>query len=239
MQSQVIEAEIVNGKELIANSNAKNVNELVKDDKTFWLTESERYALDYFNKTFQKGGASTYPLAPTVQAQLFGLYLQGRSLGEIRQLNHPAFSLGQIVHAAIEGDWYRQKLEYQGNLLQAAKERLQQIGCESVQFLADSLAAAHKQHGEALQKYLQSGNAADLGAFGIGSIRQYKEVAELILKMTGQDKTSTLNVKGEVKCTTSPPVSQSEPDRPLSLKELAERKKSLELEEQKSRRKKE
>jgi hypothetical protein len=226
-----IDAEIVEDEVASVNKELANVNkELGKvDEKTSWLTESEKYALDYFQKNYQKGGASTYPIAPSTQVQLYALYLQGRTLSEIRQLNHPSFSLGQIVYSAVENDWEGQRKEYLAGLMGKARERLQQIGCESVGFLADSLAAAHKQHGEALQKYIQSGNVADLGAFGIGSVRQYKEVAELILRMTGQDKTSTLNVKGEVLHTANTsPSSAPQSNTGKSLLELAADKKARE-----------
>ena len=230
-QNQVLQAEIVNPSELIVNQNVNLAKS--ESDQEFWLTPSEKYALTYFKESFQKGGASTYAIAPSVQAQLFTLYLNGRSLSEIRQLNHPSFSLGQIVHAAVEGKWYEQKAEYQSGLMQAARERLQQVGCESVKFLADSISAAHKQHGEALQKYLQSGNPADLGAFGIGSIRQYKEVLELLLKATGQDKTSTtnLNVKGEVLHTATESTAGPAATKAMSVTELAAKKKAKELED--------
>jgi hypothetical protein len=229
MQNQVVEAEIVNPSELTKSEPSVSLAKRENDPQA-WLTPSEKYALTYFKESFQKGGASTYAIAPSVQAQLFTLYLNGRSLNEIRQLNHPAFSLGQIVHAAVEGDWYNQKAEYQSGLMLAARERLQQVGCESVKFLADSISAAHKQHGEALQKYLQSGNPADLGAFGIGSIRQYKEVLELLLKATGQDKTSTtnLNVQGEVLHTATESTTSPAGTKTRSLIELAAEKKSRE-----------
>jgi hypothetical protein len=198
MTNQVIEAEVVS-----PSQSQPNQLEVRPDDKLSWLQPSEKFALSYFRGNFQKGGASTYAIAPSVQANLFALYLNGRSLEEIRKLNHPSFSLGQIVAAAVDGDWYSEKRTYQANLQQNARERLQQIACESANFLADSLAAAHKQHGEALQKYMVSGNPADLGAFGIGGIRQYKEVLDLLLRATGQDKTTTanLNVKGAIEHT--------------------------------------
>jgi hypothetical protein len=227
MQNEIVNAELVT-----VNPPEPNVNLAVREeseDKLAWLNPAEKYALEYFQSNYQKGGASTYSIAPSVQAQLFGLYLNGRSLGEIRKLNHPSFSLGQIVSAAVENDWYNERKLYQSGLMQAARERLQQIGCESVGFLADSLAAAHKQHGQALQKYIQTGNPADLGAFGVGSIRQYKEIAELLLKITGQEKTSTLNVKGEVLHTSTPSaVAPVANNGLLSLREMAAQKKAKE-----------
>ena len=228
MQNEIVNAELVT-----VNQNEPNVNLAVKEepeDKLAWLNPAEKYALEYFQSNYQKGGASTYSIAPSTQAQLFALYLNGRSLGEIRKLNHPSFSLGQIVSAAVENDWYNERKIYQSGLMQAARERLQQIGCESVQFLSDSLSAAHKQHGEALQKYLVSGNPADLGAFGVGSIRQYKEVAELLLKITGQEKTSTLNVKGTVEHVAGESVAgQVAQNKGKSLAERAAAKKAKEI----------
>jgi hypothetical protein len=228
MQNQVIEAEVVS---LSAQSEKSSEIAKREENSLTWLQPSEKFALEYFQRNFQKGGSSTYAIAPSVQANLFALYLNGRTLEEIRKLNHPAFSLGQIVAAAVEGDWYNQKKDYQSGLMLAAKERLQQIGCESVNFLADSLAAAHKQHGEALQKYMVSGNPSDLGAFAIGGIRQYKEVLELLLRATGQDKTSNLNVKGSIEHSVAGEASSvvSTSSGPKGLLQLAAEKKVKEI----------
>jgi len=227
-ESGVIDAVVVSPTESAAGSQSNALEKA--DDKEFWLTPGEKYALQYFKTKFQKGGIETYPLAPSTQAQLYTLFLNGRTLSEIRQLN-PQFGLGQIVDAAVNGNWYQEKLDYQANLLKAARERLQQIGSESVSFLADSLAAAHKQHGQALLRYLQSGNEADLGAFGIGSIRQYKEVLELLLKATGQEKNSTtnLNIKGVVEHVAGESVVGAEvSSKGKSLAQLAAEKKNRE-----------
>jgi hypothetical protein len=192
MQNQrIINAEIVKSE----STDLERLEEV--EDKLAWLSESERYALDYFRATYQKNGSRTFPLAQTLQEQLFSLYLNGKSLSEIRALN-PQLMLGQIVDAAITGDWHQLRQDYLNEIQNRASVRLKQIACESVDFLADQMATAHKLQGDALKRYLQTGNPADLGGYGVGSIKQYKDVAELILKMTGQDKTSTLNIKGEI-----------------------------------------
>ena len=103
-------------------------------------------------------------------------------------------SLGQIVESAVEGGWNQQKKEYQAGLLSKARDRLQQVACESVIFLADQLAVAHKFHGVAMQKYLQSGDMADLKGFEVASIKQYRDVAELLLKLTTSDNTTAMAV---------------------------------------------
>jgi hypothetical protein len=218
MSNEVINAEIVESK-----SRELSVKEV--DDKLAWLSESELYALEYFRKTYQKGGANTFPLAPSLQEQLFRLYLNGKSLSEIRALNkHLMF--GQIVDAAVAGDWNHQRQEYLSTIAERSRIRLQQIACESLDFLADQMSAAHKQHGEAAQRYLQTGNPDDLGSFGIGSLRQYKEAAELLLKLTGQDKNSTVNVTGQINHIASSEVSGQSTGKTLA--QLAAEKKSKE-----------
>lgn len=226
MQNQnpvVVNAEIV-------KSGSVELAEREQDAELIWLSDSERYALDYFRSNYQKGGSKTYPLAPSLQEQLFQLYLNGKSLSEIRALN-PHVMLGQVVDAAVTGKWHQLRQEYLGALQQRAAERLRQIACEAVDHLADEMAATHKLRGEAIKRYLQTGDESDLGGVSLCGIKQYKDVAELLLKLTGQDKNSTLTVKGEISHTT-----QDAPQGTGTVKTLAQRvseKKAKELEDQK------
>lgn len=133
--------------------------------------------------------------------------------------------MGQIVYAATEGDWYNQRLEYLSKLPDRARVRLQQVACEAVEYMADQLAATHKLNGNAIKKFLQTGNPDDLGGLPLGSFRQYKEVLELLIKASGQDKISTVNVKGEIVHTqTEAPASGGV----RSLAEIAREKKIVE-----------
>lgn len=186
-----------------------------EDDPLAWLDEPERHAYAHFmgNRNL-RGQAATFPLSPGVAAGLYELYLNGRSLSEIRAQFPTQYGFGQIVHAAVEGKWYDRRLEYLGGLMDRAKSRALQVAAESVDFIADSMAAAHKMHGAALKKYLVSGDPKDLGAFGIGSLKQYRDTVEVLLKITGQD--GTKRVAGTVKhehtvrtIPTAPPVPPS------------------------------
>lgn len=163
------------------------VTEPEEDDPLAWLDEPERHAYAYFMANRNKRGqAATFPLAPGVSAGLFELYLNGRSLHEIHS-QFTQYGLGQIVHAAVEGGWNDQRSTYLAGLMDRAKGRALQSAAESVEFIADAMAAAHKKHGAALRAYLVSGNPNDLGAFGIGSLKQYKDLVEILMKVTGQD----------------------------------------------------
>ena len=226
MENELIDAEVMAPNDPTEVVEVVNVVSIEKeeDPSLVWLSEAEKFALKYFRANFKKGDAHTFPLNTENHTSLFELFLNGRSLSEIRQAN-PKFSLGQIVDAAVTYDWYTKKQEYLEILLQNAKSRLQQISCESVRFLADQMAVAHKIQGEKLQKYLQSGNEDDLGDFGIKNLRQYKEAAELLVKVTGQDKISTVNVQGEVKHS---PEAIGAVSGPKSIKELAAIKKAKE-----------
>jgi hypothetical protein len=200
------------------------------EDPLAWLTEPERYAYDQFQaKRDPRGLPGTFPLAVSVQLELFELYLAGRSLGEIRALN-PKWSLGQIVHAAVERQWNVHRNIYLDQLFARARDRSKQVVAEAAEFLGDQLTAAHKKHGEALRRYIQTGNDEELGAFAVGSPRQYREALELYLKSIGAD--GTKKVTGTVEhvhtgsVTSALPVvppSKGEPSKALAGFAAAER----------------
>lgn len=157
------------------------------------LSEEELKAL----KRFKEGRAAgdTYPLAPLTQGKLFELFLNGKSPSEIQRLN-PTFTLGQVVDAYIEGEWEKKRRTHVNRLLSRVRDRVVQVQSESVEFMADMLASAHKLHGDKLKRYLQSGNEKDLGDLKIENLEQYRKAADVLLKLTGQGGTQRLT--GEV-----------------------------------------
>jgi len=136
-------------------------------------------------------------LAPATQAKLFSLYLNGKTTHEIQALN-PGFSLGQVVYAKIKGEWDRRRNEHLDYLLNTVQQRVIQVTAESAIFIADLLSATNKYHGEAIKKYLQTGDPSDLGELQINSLQGYTRAVELLQKLTGQDKQQKLLVDGVV-----------------------------------------
>lgn len=138
-------------------------------------------------------------LAPSLNAKLFNLFLQGKSCEEIRRMNLN-FTLGEIISARIEGDWDERRSDHLDNLLKTTSERVQQVTLETADFVCDLLAVANREHGDRLRRYLQSGDAKELGDFKIDSIFNLKQVIEVLQKLTGQERTTrqTVNVTGEV-----------------------------------------
>jgi len=170
----------------------------VKPDPTWWLLPAERYAYGQFLLKYCKTGSNSYPISPGLQEGLFALFINGKTLAEIRKLN-PNLSMGQLVHAAIENDWYQAKELYLATMVERAKVRAIQATAEGLEFAADLVAALRKQHGEHIARFLQTGQIEDLGAATSTTvIRQLKELTELLSKLTGQDQTKRVKFEGVV-----------------------------------------
>lgn len=170
---------------------SNELEESPKDRAIKLLPDDERNIWNGFKESGKPG------LAPTVCAAFFELFLNGSTVYEIQKLNK-AFDIGAIIDAKIRFGWEEQKIRYTQELQGRAVNRLLQVQSESVQFLADAMAATHKKHGSALKKYLQSGNEQDLDGFDLGSITTYSRAIEALLKVTGQDQKKKVTVDGVI-----------------------------------------
>ncbi len=165
------------------------------------LTEREAYAYGVWCKSEQP------QLAPSTNAKLFNLFLQGKSTEDIRRLNQ-TFSLGQIVAARIEGDWDELRRDHLEQLLKSTSLKVQQATLESAEFVCDLLAVANKEHGDKLRRYLQSGDPKELGDFRISSLAGLKMAIETLQKLTGADRQQSLHVSGDVTHRAGTPAKQ-------------------------------
>jgi hypothetical protein len=154
---------------------------LSQADKEQLLTERELREYRIYLRLNQP------PMAPSTQAQFYNLFLQGNNCEEIQRLNPNGFSLGAIVRARMEGDWDLRRREYQRQLMDSARERVQQVTLETVDRLANELAASNKLINDRVKKFLQTGDPAELQGTSVGSIRHLKEAVEMLQKLTGQD----------------------------------------------------
>lgn len=155
------------------------------------LTPNERKAFEIYMRLNQP------PMAPSAQAKFLELYLQGTSCEEIHRLNPGGFSLGAIVRARIENNWDEARRLHQERLAAKIKERVQQVQMETIERVAIELAASNKLIKDKALRYIQTGNEAELTGTNIGSLKHLKEMSEIMLKLTGQDKNGsgvTVNV---------------------------------------------
>ncbi len=136
-----------------------------------------------------KGDSTKSPLAIDASMKLYQLYLHGYTCDEIQQDNK-GFSLGQILDARVRDGWDQRRTTYTDKLFSTMYDRVRQAQFESVGFTTDLLSAAHKMYSSKLRAYMASGVEADLGdaAALIKSLDAYRKVADMLLKMTGQDK---------------------------------------------------
>ena len=186
-QQKPLEAEIV------SDGSRQEITAL--DASVSWLTDAERAALEVFKRNFRKGGLESFPLAPPTAIQFFALYLQGKTLTEIAELN-PQYSLGTIVNSAVLDRWDAKYQDYLEELYFNAKNRVVQTAAEGVGFISDLLAVTHIKDGTKLKKYIQTEDPECLKGsnFEIASLRQYKEAVEVLMKLTGQDNIKKIQV---------------------------------------------
>lgn len=158
------------------------MSELVAPDD---LTPEERKAFEIYMRLNQP------PMAPSAQANFRELYLQGTSCEEIHRLNPGGFSLGAIVRARIEYSWDEARKLHQERLALRVRERVQQVQMETIERVANELAASNKLISDKALKYIQTGDESLLAGTSIGSLKHLKELSEILLKLTGQDKNGT------------------------------------------------
>lgn len=157
------------------------------------LTSREKAAVELYVKMRQP------PMAASTQAKFFELFLNGSSCEEIVRLNPNGFPLGAIVRARIENDWDLKRDEHLANLMEKVRERTQQVQLETIDRINNELAASNKLINDKAKRFLQSNDPAELDGTQIGSMKHLREMAELLLKLTGQDtKKSTTQVAGTV-----------------------------------------
>lgn len=137
------------------------------------------------------------PLAPTFAAELFELYLNGMSCEEIAKQN-PGVRLGAIVRAASEGQWYERRLDYMQSLLDGIRGRVQQIHSEGIMFAGYVLAMLNKRLGTKVLRYLQTGDENELGEMKDWGLPQYKQMVDILQKLTGQDQAKKVSVSAQV-----------------------------------------
>lgn len=126
-------------------------------------------------------------LSLSTSLKLYELWVQGLDCAAIAKLN-AALTIGAILKARIDHRWDERRDAYLAEIYGNANDRLKQIGAESLNFLGLTLAVAHKQYGEKMARYLQTGNPEDLGTFQVQSLHQYKSVLEALKVLTGGDR---------------------------------------------------
>jgi hypothetical protein len=119
---------------------------------------------------------------------MFDMFMQGKTCEDIRKTT-PEYSLGQIAHARVLGDWDRKVEEHTEALLNNVVHRVQTVSLESINYICDWLSAHHKAHSDKMMKYFLSGDSSELDTVP-NNLKAYAEAVQLLRSLTGQDKTT-------------------------------------------------
>lgn len=166
------------------------------------------------------------PISAQLAAQLFTVFLEGYSCAEIADLNKDKLlSEGDILYCRKKFNWDKQKYDYTLNLQKQIGEKLLKIKLESIQFLTNLLSVTHKINNERNLKYLQTGNPEELSEEWAKSPTSYKQVWEIIQKITGEDKITKHEIKSEsIRIENEANKSINADDQSILLKKLVESK---------------
>jgi hypothetical protein len=173
-------------------------------------TEREEAA---YRKHIEKGEAG---LTPGFAAQLYELYLNGLSLDQIVE-RHRGLRLGELVRAAKEGDWPKRRLDYQNELLDTVRARVQQVQAESIFATTQLVAVMNKRFSDKALKFLETGDEKALDDIKEWSLPQFKTLVELLMRLTGQGGEKKVHVQGKVEHKHEAPAAASDlpPAKPL------------------------
>jgi len=136
-----------------------------------------------------------------VSENLFAVFLQGRTLSEIRALRSE-FGLGQIVHTAVANNWDTKARDYIALAGERAKARALITIAQGIDLAADMMGVMRKMHGDNMAMYMMTGDVTYLEKADqtpAQAIKQLKEIVEALMKLTGQDQKRSIGGTIEVK----------------------------------------
>jgi hypothetical protein len=127
-------------------------------------------------------------IAEDTAERMYEMFLAGKTCEDIRKINK-GYSLGQIVACRIKYGWDARVLKYQEMLQLTVPDRAIQTTLETVDFISKLLTVNQMRMSEAIDKYMLTRNEEDLkGVILVKNAKELKELVELLMKTTGQDK---------------------------------------------------
>lgn len=163
------------------------------------------------------------PVAVSLASSLYQLFLEGYSCKQISEQGK-GLSEADILNLRIKYKWDEAREEYARSLQDQVQGKLMKAKMEAVEFLTNQLAAIHKSSRDQTLKYLMTGNPDDMPE-ELGKLGGYKQIIEVLQKVTGEDKVSKVKVDGNVNQNINVNVNRTELPTEVQtklLKELAD-----------------
>jgi len=157
------------------------------------LSDEEKAAYEfYISEPKALSVTREAPLSKEISKKMRNLFFTGRGLDEIHNHNSH-YTLGQIVHAAVEYNWFTEKKKYLNTLLEKSRTRAVHAAAEATGYAADVVSAIKKRDGDKVARFLQSNDTKDLeDALDPKAIRLVKDAIELMEKLTGGSEGTNL-----------------------------------------------
>lgn len=168
---------------------SKELDEIPKELAKF--TEKELITL----KETKEAGLKV--ISPVLASQFYELFLEGYNCAAIAK-NNPPFKEGDVLYLREKHKWDESKELYATNLHIQIRDKLIKQKLESVEFLTNAIAVAHKSLNAKMLKYLQTGQEEDMPSeVWVTGPASYKSILETLQKITGEDRITTQNIKNE------------------------------------------
>lgn len=157
------------------------------DKKTSAIQTLTSYELEAYNKYADSGRPG---LSARQADSLYNMYKSGMTCESMSKLpGNEGLQLGMILKARIDYRWDERRQAEASALFSRAKEGVELAQLESIQFVTQAVMAYSQMMGDKVRKYLQTRNEEELGSFKNMSVKQFRELLDMLMMLTGQDKT--------------------------------------------------
>ena len=119
-------------------------------------------------------------------AQLFDLYMSGKTYKEIAKLS--SITLCIVLYLSEQFDWHGKKMTHFNDLIAGMTDKLTQIKLETTNTLNTTISAMNKYFGDSFNKYLQTGNKEVMEGVDTKLLVQYYKAVDTLSKLTAPVK---------------------------------------------------
>ncbi len=120
---------------------------------------------------------------------LYEMFIIGYSFEEI-QKHYPQFPLGRIILTASMNHWVKDRETLANSIYDRVKARLIKSTVEQVEFLTDLISVSATENSEEVRKYLADPINNQKPEMRIESLKEYKQVVDMLTSITSSMKTN-------------------------------------------------
>ena len=136
------------------------------------------------------------PLNAQEAIPLYEMFVIGYSFEEI-QKHYAQFPLGRIILTASINHWLKDRETLANSIYDRVKARLIKSTVEQVEFLTDLISVSATENSEEVRKYLADPVNNKKPEMRIESLKEYKQVVDMLTSITSSMKTNVPQKPGE------------------------------------------